>query len=139
MNVTNANILDVINNLTAKLNVGGAGSITFYDGTIPGGADEAIGAQNALGTLTLPATAFANAVDNTGSGRATANAITAGNASVAGTAVWFRCFDGNGLAQWDGTCGLTGSGAECILDDVTFEVNDDLTVLSWTVSHPENS
>ena len=119
----------------ALLNVGGAGRIDVMDGAMPGDVSVAIGAQNVLGSPSLNVTAFAGAIDANPNAQATANEITSATAGTAGTATWFRAYDGNGLAIIDGTAGE--SGAELILTDETFEVNDDIDVATWVIIQPE--
>lgn len=120
---------------TALLNVGGAGRIDVMDGAQPADVSVAITDQNVLGSPSLNATAFAGAIDANPNAQATANEITSATAGIEGTATWFRAYDGNGLAIIDGTAGE--SGAELILTDETFEVNDDVDVATWVIIQPE--
>jgi hypothetical protein len=134
MKTSNAAIIAAINSMTALLNVGGAGTINIYDTANP--ADLSVAHSGVLlGTVTLNVTAFPSATDGAGTGTATANAIVAGTAVAAGTAIGFRAFDGNGLAVIDGDA-AQGSG-ELNLDDNTFEINDTINVTSWVVSMAE--
>ncbi len=135
MKISNASAILGLNAILAALNVGGAGRIDIMDGSIPADVSVAISAQNVLAAVTLSATAFPTAVDGTTLARATANSITNGTAGAAGTATWFRAYDGNGLAIIDGTAGA--GSEELILDDATIEVNDDVAVASWVVNLPE--
>ena len=135
MKISNASAIVGINAILALLNTGSAGRIDILDGTPPADVSVAIGAQTVLASCVLSATSFPTAVDNTAQATATANTITAGTATAAGTATWFRAYDGNGLAIIDGTVGT--SGTELILDDDTIEVNDTVTVNSWVVNLPE--
>lgn len=135
MKISNASAVLGLNAILAALNTGGAGRIDVMDGSMPADVSVAIGAQNVLAAVTLSATAFPTAVDNTNQATATANAITNGTAGAAGTATWFRAYNGAGTAIVDGTAGT--SGTELILDDATIEVNDDVAVASWVVNLPE--
>ena len=137
MKISNASAVLGLNAILAALNVGGAGTIDIMDGTPPTDPSVAITSQNILATVTLSATAFPTAVDNTGKATATANAITNGTAVAAGTATWFRAYAGNDLAVIDGTAGVAGDTPELVLDDKTFEVNDDVAVDSWVINLPE--
>lgn len=137
MKISNAAAIAGLNAKLALLNVGGAGRIDILDGTQPADVSVAIGAQNVLGSCVLTATAFPTAVDNTGQATATASSITPGTAGAAGTATWFRAYDGAGLAIIDGSAGLSGASPELVLDDETFEVNDTITVASWVINQPE--
>lgn len=83
--------------ITAKINVGGAGTLLLYTTAQPTSPDTAIGAQVLLATLTYSATSFgASAV-----GVATANAVTSGIAVANGTATWGRSKSGGGTAVVD--------------------------------------
>lgn len=135
--ISNSGAVAMLDALTALLNVGGAGTIEIYDGTQPADVSVAVGAQNLLATLTLSATAFAGAVDNTGSARATAAAITGEATAVAGTATWFRAKSGGGTAVIDGDVGLSASGADLELTNNVFQTNDTVDVISWQITMPE--
>ncbi len=139
MNISNASAIVVVNALTALFNVGGGGKVEYYDGAKPADSDTAITTQNLLGTSTLAATAFPTAVDSSGSATATSNAIASTQATAAGTMAWFRAFDGNGLVVEDGSVGLLASGADIELDtdDLTWEIDDNINVNSFTVSIAE--
>lgn len=137
MKISNAAAVVGANAILALLNVNGPGRIDIMDGTQPADVSVAIGAQNVLGSNVLSGTAFPTAADNTQKATATANAIAPGTATTAGTAAWFRAYDGNGLAIIDGTAGVSGDTPELVLDDKTFEVNDTITVASWVVNQSE--
>ena len=137
MKTANFAVIAGLNALLASLNTGGAGRIDVMDGSMPADVSVAISAQNVLGSVTLPATAFPTATDGTSKATATANAITAGVAIAVGTAVWFRAYNGAGTAVIDGTAGLVGDSPELVLDDKTFEIGDNVSVSSWVVDQAE--
>jgi hypothetical protein len=135
MKIANADAIIGLNAILAGLNANGGGSIDIMDGAIPADVSVAVTGQNLLGTVVLSTTAFPTAIDAVGNAQATANDITDGTAGTAGTAAWFRARDGNGVARIDGTAGE--SGAELLLTDETYEVNDNIEVASWVVILPE--
>lgn len=110
---------------------GGAGNIIFYDGTIPTNADTAVGAQNALSTVTFSATAFGAA----SGGTATAASITGSTAGVAGTATWARWYQNDGGTVLDCTVGT--SGEDINFNSNVFSVGASVDVTSLTVTVPK--
>lgn len=117
-----------VNAITALL---GGGTVQVRSGSQP--ANVATAATGTLlGTLTLAATAFANA----SGGSATANAVTDATGAVAGTAGWFRVLNSSGTAVLDGAVGASGSGAELILSTTTITANGTIKITSWTISVP---
>jgi len=138
MNISNALAIAAVNAITAKFDIGGAGKIEYYDGTQPADVDTAITTQNKLGTSTLAVIAFPTAVDSSGSATATSNAIASVQATAAGTPTWARAFDGNGLAVEDGNVGLVASGADFEVDDLSWELNDNINANSFTITIAEN-
>lgn len=103
--LTNAAASAAADAVVDLLDVGGAGTIKGYTGTIPTDANTAIGAQVLLFTCTLNATAFGAASN----GVATANAITSdSSADATGTLTWARLANGAGTTVMDVTCGTSG-------------------------------
>lgn len=136
MKTSNAAIIAAINAIVGRLDAGaGSGVLEIYDGAQPADVSVAVTTQTLLSSNTLNDPAFAAAVDTTGSATATAAAISAAVAIAAGTATWFRALDSNGVAVIDGTAGL--NSGELSLDDVTFIVNKNININSWTISMPE--
>jgi hypothetical protein len=134
--ISNAAAIAACNAITALLNTGGAGKVRIYDGTQATDPDTAVGAQVKLAELTLSATAFPTAVDNTGKATATANAITAdSSADATGTASWFRAINGAGTAVIDGSVGT--SGADMNLNNVSITLGANVSISSWTFTIPE--
>lgn len=115
----------------------GAAYVRIYDGTQPAGADVAVTTQNVLAQLTMNDPAFGAAADANPGGRATANAITGdASADASGTATWFRVFDSDNNAIWDGSVGT--SDADMILDDVSIVAGQPVDITSWTFTCPES-
>ncbi len=79
-----------------------------------------------LATLTINATAFAAA----SAGSATANAIVDVTATAAGTAAHYVAKDSGGNPERNGTAGT--SGTDMILNNTTFGIGDDVSIVSWT-------
>lgn len=109
-----------------------AGYLEIRSGTQP--ATVAIAASGTLlATLTLSDPAFAAAT----LGDAAANTITEeSSANATGTAGWFRVYDSDATAVLDGAVGLSGSGAELILDTVAITAGDTVEVDSWALTLP---
>lgn len=115
----------------------GTAYVKVYDGTQPANADTAVSTQTLLAELAFSATAFGGAADNSGSATATANAIsddTAANAT--GTASWFRVFDKDGTALWDGSVGT--SDADMVVGTTSFVAGAKVEITSFTFSLPYN-
>jgi len=53
-----------------------------------------------------------------------------------GTAHHYVVKDSGGGELWRGSCGLSGSGAQMILDTTTIDTAVDVTVVSWAFQHP---
>jgi hypothetical protein len=110
---------------------GGAGYFIFYNGTIATNADTAIGAHSALSTCTFSATAFGAASNGT----ATASAITASTAGIAGTATWARWYQNDGGTVLDCTVGT--SGEDLNFNSNIFTVGASVSVTALTVTVPK--
>lgn len=50
-----------------------------------------------------------------------------------GTPTWARALNGNGATAFDMDCGITGSGAECILTDAVLYAGGVVTIVSATL------
>jgi hypothetical protein len=88
------------------VDVGGAGSLRIYSGTMPTDANTALSGNTLLANLAMSATAFGSA----SSGVATAATITAdSSADATGTATFFRILAGNGTTVViQGSVGTSG-------------------------------
>lgn len=110
----------------------GNGYIEIRSGASPGIGAAASGTL--LATLTCSDPAFGNAGASS-PGEAIAAAITGDtSADATGTAGYFRAFDGDGTAHWDGDCGT--SGADLNLNTTSITAGDPVEVTSWTVTMP---
>jgi len=115
--------------VTALLNTGGAGKIEIRTGTQPADPD-AVATGTLLAELTLNAIAFQNATDLGGYARAVANAITQdSSANAAGTATWFRAYNGVGTAVIDGNVGTVDEAL--VLNNDAIALNDTVNINPW--------
>lgn len=114
--------------VTALVNVGGAGSLRIYSGTMPTDANTALSGNTLLAQLPMSATAFGAAA----AGVATANAITAdSSADAAGTATFFRILAGNGTTVvMQGSVGTATS--DLILNSVAISAGAAVSVTAFT-------
>src|SRR5215216_7185714 len=84
------------------VDVGGAGSLRIYSGTMPTDANTALSGNTLLAQLTMSATAFGSAA----AGVATAAAITQdSSADATGTATFFRILSGGATVVMQGSAG----------------------------------
>lgn len=136
--ISNVCALAACNAIVDLLDAGsGAGYIQVRTGTAPTNLEDAA-TGTLLGTLTCSDPAFGDAADANPGARATASAITSdSSADNAGDAGWFRAFDSNNVARIQGSCGLSGSGADMILNNVTIQAGGSIAVTSWTFTVPE--
>jgi hypothetical protein len=117
--------------ITAKIDVGGAGTLVFYSGTKPATVDTALSGNTVLATLTFSTTSFGAPA----SGVSTANAITSGTAVASGTATFARAF------AHDGTTavidfGVGTSGADINLSSTTISSGQTVSITSLTLTQP---
>jgi hypothetical protein len=134
--ISNAAAIAAIDAITALLDVGGAGRIDIMDGTQPSDVSVAIGVQVVLASLTLNATAFNPATDQAGYARAVAYAITQDTAAdAAGTATWFRAYNGSGTAIIDGNVGIADEAL--VLNNVAIALNDTVSISPWNIDLSE--
>jgi len=110
----------------------GAGYIEIRTGAKPAGPDSAA-TGTLLATLPMSDPAFGAAAV----GVATASAITNdSSADASGTAGHFRIYDSDDAGIVDGDAGLSGSGAELILDDVDIVAGGTVSISALTVTMP---
>lgn len=114
----------------------GDGTLKIYDGTRPANANTAVTTQVLLAQLTYADPAFGAAA----AGVATANAIDSdASADDSGTASWFRSEDSDSNTVMDGDVGLSGSGANLILDSVSITAGQTVSVTSLTYTQPDGT
>ena len=121
-----------LDEITALIDAGTAGSLKIYDGTRPTNADTAVGAQTLLAQLTMNVTSFPSAA----AGAMTANAITDdSSANATGTASWFRIESSAGAAVVDGDVGTSGSDLNLNTTAITSGVTVSVTSLVLTAGN----
>jgi hypothetical protein len=109
------------------VDVGGAGSLRIYDGTMPADANAALSGNTLLAQLTMNATAFGAAA----AGVATANAITQdSSADASGTASFFRVLSGGATVVMQGSVGT--SAANLVLNSVVISAGAAVSVSALT-------
>lgn len=85
-----------------------------------------------LATLNLPSDWMADASAGT---KALAGVWQDPSADASGTAGHFRVYASDGTtAHWQGTVGVSGSGADLIVDSTSFTAGQSFTVTSWTLT-----
>lgn len=118
------------------LDANGPGRVEILDGTQPADPDTAITTQTVLAVLPLSNPAFAGATDQGGFARAVANAIAQDpDAAAAGTATWFRAYDGNNNAIIDGNVGTVDESM--IINNVNVALNDTIEITQWHLEMSE--
>jgi hypothetical protein len=113
-----------------------SGTLRFYTGARP--ANVAAGVSGTLlGSLALASTAF---------GASSNRIITAGtvtqdsSADATGTIGYAACFasDGTTLVSLH-SCGVSGSGAECIVNSLSVTSGQPISCSSFTITQPDGS
>lgn len=115
----------------------GDGSVEIYNGSRPANPSVAISSQTKLVDFVLPATAFGNAAAVTGGAQATANAVTPVAAAATGTASWFRVFDGDGAALWDGDVTDTAGSGDMKVSSTSIVSAVEVSIVTWTFTQPK--
>lgn len=135
--ITNAIALVACDAIVDALDAGTAAVINIYDGAVPADADASIGASTLLAQLTMSATAFGAAADDTPGALATASAITQdSSANASGTASYFRVLTQNaGTVCMQGTVGT--ATADLILNTVSITAGSAVSISAFTVLLPE--
>ena len=132
-------IADALRNIladafTARIDLGpGAGTVRFYTGAQPADADDAIGVQVLLATLTFsdPSAPAASG------GVLTFDTITQdASADATGTATWARIEDSDGNNAFDCDVSVTGGGATIELNTVNIIAGGAVRISSFTVTIP---
>ena len=141
--ITNAVAIAMCDAMVDALDGGASNAVVqIYADVQPTDADTAVAAQVLLSTHACNATAFGNAVDDTGKATATANAIGDDtSADATDTATWFRAStttDGSTPVTTiiDGSVGT--ASADMIINTVSIESGATVSITAWTVSQPES-
>jgi len=128
--------------LLALINVGGAGKIKIFSGTIPADTETA-DTGTLLATLTPSTTAFPASATNTSpkGAKATASAVTSDTSAAAtGTAGYFRVYPNtpsttNAVLQ--GNCGTAST--DMILNTTSIVAGATVSCSAWTVTLPDGA
>lgn len=109
-----------------------SGLIRIYTGSQPA-TPETAASGTLLGTLTFGSTA-----GDVSAGVMTARAITQdSSADASGTAGWFRVLQSDGsTVEFDGACGESGSGAECIMNETDIVAGGVISITALTYTLP---
>ena len=99
------------------------GTIQFYNSSTP---------ATIIVTVTIPSPAFAAA----SSGSAASNAYTEATATNSGVVNAYSVKTSGGTLVCTGSVGLSGSGADFIFTDTTFNVADRLQITAITYTQP---
>jgi hypothetical protein len=137
LNVSNAAAKAMLDALTALGNVGGAGKLRIYSGTMPTDTDTALSGNTLLIDFALNADDFPDASDANPGASSVANTISDVNASATGTATFFRILNNAGTAIMQGTVTATGGGGDCIITTTSVVSGQPCHVVSLTLTHPE--
>lgn len=115
----------------------GVAKLAIYDGARPAGPDTAVTSQNKLVEFNLPDPCFGAAVDGAQGATATANAITAVNAGLSGTAAWFRIVNGDGNPVIDGLVTDTAGAGDLKVSSTAIISGIEVSVVSLTFLQPK--
>jgi hypothetical protein len=108
-----------------------AATIAIRSGTRP-----TLPSDTATGTLLATVTLADPAFGSSSSGAATLTDPSSVNAVATGTAAWFRAFDGNGLAVFDGSVTATGGGGDLTLSTVSIVSGQPVDLTGGTITVP---
>lgn len=109
----------------------GAGTIAIRSGSRP-----ALPTDTATGTLLVTITCADPAFGAASNGVATISDPAAQNAVATGTASWFRAFDSDGNAKWDGSVTATGGGGDLTLASTSITSGQPVDITGGTITVP---
>lgn len=109
----------------------GAGTIAIRSGTRP-----TLPTDTATGTLLATVTCADPAFGSASSGVATMTDPGSVNAVATGTASWFRAFDSDGNAKFDGSVTATGGGGDLTLGTVSITSGLAVDLTGGTITVP---
>lgn len=114
-----------------------SGSVEIYNGARPADPSVAVTSQTKLVDFVLPEPAFGDAVAVSGGATATAEAVDPVNAAAAGTASWFRVFDGDGDVVFDGDVTDTAGAGDMKVSSTTIVSGIEVSIVSFTFTQPK--
>jgi hypothetical protein len=123
--------------ITALVDLGSLNSngyVNIYTAPRPAAPESPIGAALRLATLPLADPAFSAATN----GVAEANGLTSTgiNVDATGTPSWYRVFDKDNNAIWDGSISLTGGGGDMQFNDLNFIKDGKIVIQSFKAVVP---
>lgn len=127
--------------VVAQAAIGSANPVRFtvYSGTPPANIDAALSGNTALITIDMATPAFKAAVDNSvdGFAESEAEAIAEQPAIADGTASFYRLFDRNGTAIWQGTVSEPNLGGDMELSSLNVINGVSVVVQSFFIRVPK--
>lgn len=139
LTITSARAISMCNDLVDSFDTDGTtGSLVVYAGTAPADADAAA-SNSILVTLDLEDPETFGAATDTGSAAvATLTGLpVVGTIAASGTATHFRMIADDDTVILQGTVGVTGSGADLILDTTALVQDATFQITSLTLSVPK--
>lgn len=116
-----------------------AARFIIYKGTVPASVRAALGGDTGvLGTVIMGNPAFGNSADNATDSvaEALANAIADTPAAATGTATFFRLFNRDNVALWQGSVTASGGGGDMELASTSVVAGVSMAVQSYTFRVP---
>lgn len=116
-----------------------AASFSIYSGPVPASVKAPLSGNTVLVQMTMSNPAFGDAVDNDTDGFAEAEAAAIGEvAAVAdGTATFYRLFDRDGIAIWQGNITAPNLGGDMELSSVDVIEGVNVVVQSFFIRMPK--
>ena len=112
--------------------LGSSSTLVVYTGSVPASC-----AASATGTLLATVTLNSSPFGSPSGGSVAMSGLplsaTAGNS---GTAGYFRLLDGSATCHNQGSCGLTGSGADLIFDNTSIVSGQSVNITGFTLTAP---
>lgn len=111
------------------------GYINIYTSPRPSAPEIPSTPATKLVTIPLANPAFPTPLN----GEATANGmgITAFTAEATGTATWYRVFDRDNNALWDGNISLSGDGGDMQFQDINFILGGKVVIQTFKIVMPQ--
>lgn len=142
LKITAADAIAGLNAIVARIGNGAGPNpvLNIYDGVEPDYVTDSITTQKTLVTIALAATnAFGSGVDVIGEDyvESTAAPIADTPALEDGDAKWFRVFDKDGNARWQGSVTETGGGGDLEISSIKIIEGVNVVTVSLKVRMPK--
>lgn len=130
------------NSIVAQADIGTTNptaKFVIYKGTMPANVEAALGGALPLVEMPMATPAFKPAVDNTvdGFADAVANPVAEVAATGDGTATFYRLFNRDNVAIWQGTVTEPNLGGDMELSSLTVIAGINVVVQSFTIRMPK--